>query len=196
MTLTDYLLNGALVALVLLQIRGRQLSAKAIVLPLVIVGYVATQYLHSIPTSGNDLELILAGTGAGLMLGTGAGLFTRVSRRPDGAVLAKAGAVAAVLWILGVGARMAFELYATHGGGLAVERFSVQHDITAATAWTAALVLMAIAEVVSRTGIIVARAYKLGLRPFGAAQLGAVETGGTAVPATSSSMIGAGDAHS
>lgn len=154
MTFSDYLIDITLISLVLLQIRGRRLTTRALLLPLGIVAYVATQYLKGIPTSGNDLLLIGVCVAVGLLLGTLSGRFTAVYPDRDGVPMAKAGAVAATLWILGTGGRLAFQVYASHGGGAAIERFSVAHSITAATAWTSALILMALCEVVARTGIL------------------------------------------
>lgn len=154
MSLTDYLLNAALVALVLLQIRGRRITARNLLLPLAVVGVVAVSYLHAIPTAGDDLMLALGGAAVGLLLGLGCGLATAVFRRADGTPIAKAGALAALLWVAGVGARMAFALYATHGGGPAIGRFSAAHHITSGQAWVACLILMALLEVVSRSGVL------------------------------------------
>jgi len=161
MTFTDYLLNGALIALVLFQVRGRRLTVRNLVLPFGVVAFAATQYLHGFPLNGNNLTLVLAGALAGALLGTGAGLATSVYRGTDGSAMSKAGLVAALLWILGVGARLAFELYSSHGGQGAIERFSVAHHITSAEAWVTALVLMALAEVVCRTAVIGVRFWKL-----------------------------------
>ena len=47
------------------------------------------------------------------------GKFTSVYADVDGVPMAKAGLIAAALWILGTGTRLAFQLYATHGGGVA-----------------------------------------------------------------------------
>jgi hypothetical protein len=123
MTLSDYLLNGTLVALVLLQIRGRRLHWHTLVLPVALVLYVGHQYLHAFPTAGNDLWLTLGGPALGLVLGLGSGLFTTIKRGTDGVLVAKAGVIAAGLWILGTGSRLAFEIYATHGGQGAIGRF-------------------------------------------------------------------------
>lgn len=161
MTVTDYLLNGALVALVVLQIRGRRMTTRMLLLPVVAVGIVAVDFLHSVPTAGNDLVLIMAGALCGLVLGTACGLATRVFRRTDGIPIAKAGAIAALLWVVGVGARVAFALYATHGGGDAIGRFGIAHQITSPEAWATCLVLMAIAEVVSRTAVLAAKQHRL-----------------------------------
>ena len=52
MTIFDYLLNIVLVALVVLQMRGRRLDRRGLVLPLVLVAWAASHYLHGIPTVG------------------------------------------------------------------------------------------------------------------------------------------------
>jgi hypothetical protein len=159
MTLNDYLIDIALIAVVLLQVRGRRLTTRSMLLPVLLVGLAAHSYLHSIPTAGNDLVLVIGCTAVGAILGGLCALATSLKRDGEGFVIAKAGFVAAALWILGVGTRFAFQLYASHGGGPALERFSASHDITSPAAWTAALVLMAIGEVLLRTGVIAWRAY-------------------------------------
>jgi hypothetical protein len=159
MTITDYILDIALIAIVVLQVRGRRLTPRSMLLPLGIVAWVVSHYLHGIPTAGNDLVLVAACTALGALLGAGSALFTSVRRDGDGFPVAKAGFVAGALWVAGVGARFAFQLYATHGGGAALGRFSAAHDITSGEAWVAALILMAMAEVVSRTAVLAWRAY-------------------------------------
>ena len=164
MTLTDYIIDLALIGVVLLQLRGRRLTPRTLLLPLALVGWAAESYLHSIPTAGNDLILIAACGAVGVALGTGAGRFTRVTTGPDGTPFAQAGAVAAVLWVLGVGFRFAFQEYATHGGGAAIARFSAHHAITTGQAWIAALVVMAIGEALARTAVLAGRGYGPSLR--------------------------------
>ena len=56
-----------------------------------------------------------------------------------------------MLWVLGIGFRLAFQEYATHGGASAIARFSAHHAITTGSAWVAAFVLMALGEVLART---------------------------------------------
>jgi hypothetical protein len=74
-------------------------------------------------------------------------------------VLVKAGVIAAALWVVGMGARMGFQLWSEHGGAASIARFSVTHQITSGQAWVAAFVLMALTEVVTRMGTIVYRGY-------------------------------------
>jgi hypothetical protein len=159
MTFSDYLIDITLIGLVLVQVKSRRLTVRALLLPIGIVAYVAFSYLKGIPTAGNDLFLVIGAAAIGATLGGLAGKFTAVTHRADG-IFAKAGLAAAGLWILGTGGRLAFQVWATHGGGPAITHFSATHGITSATAWTAALILMALSEVVVRTGVL---AWRSGL---------------------------------
>jgi hypothetical protein len=64
--------------------------------------------------------------------------------------------------VVGVGSRLAFQLYATHGGAPSIARFSAAHHITSGEAWVATLIVMALTEVVGRSAVLAARAWKLG----------------------------------
>ncbi len=158
MTLTDYAIDIALIALVILQVRGRRITGRTLLIPVILVGWAASSYLHGIPTAGNDLVLIIGATAIGVTLGALCAVFTTVRAGSDGFPVAKAGMLAAVLWVIGVGTRLAFQVYVTHGGEGAVERFSAAHSITTSEAWVAALILMAMGEVLARTGILALRA--------------------------------------
>lgn len=160
MNTTDYLINALLVLVVVRQIRGGRLDLTGLLLPVVLVGGAASYYLRSVPTAGNDLvlELVLAGSGA--VLGVLCGVATRLSRADDG-VYAKAGFVAAGLWILGMATRMGFVFATDHGAEASVADFSRTHQITSSQAWVAAFVLMALAEVVARLVVIRYRAHRL-----------------------------------
>jgi hypothetical protein len=160
MTTTDYLLSAALVLIVVRQLRGRRLAGASLYLPLAIVAYVAVNYLHGIPTAGNDLVLVSVCLAAGLVLGVLCGLYTLVYPDTGGVPYARATGIAAVLWVVGVSGRLAFAYFAEHGGGPSIARFSFHHALTP-QAWSTALVLMALAEVVSRTVVLVVRGRRL-----------------------------------
>jgi hypothetical protein len=70
----------------------------------------------------------------------------------------------------GVGARLAFAVAAGNGAGPAIARFSVAHHITGSAAWVAALVMMALADVLTRLVVIYLRGHRLaaGSAPAGA----------------------------
>jgi hypothetical protein len=158
MTTTDYIINFALIALVLLQIRGSRLDLLTALRPVILVAAAALYYLRGVPTSGNDLLLDVVLGGIGLVLGIACAATTRVWRAGDGFGYAKAGVVAAAFWIIGIGSRLGFEEFSTHGGASDIVSFSVAHDITSQNAWVAALVIMALAEVISRLAVLRLRA--------------------------------------
>ncbi|CAM3431901.1 DUF1453 domain-containing protein [Deinococcus saxicola] len=153
MSLTDLLISLALMALVVRQLGGRPLTALGLLWPVALVGWAAAEYLHTLPPPGSGLDFALLGMGIGLLLGVLCGALTRLSRRPDGVVIAQATALAAALWVIGVGSRLAFAFFAQQGGGPALARFSAAHHLSAA-AWTAALLFMALAEVLSRSAVL------------------------------------------
>jgi hypothetical protein len=161
MTTFEYALNLALVGPVVLQIRGIKLTAAALVVPVAMTAWAASQILHSIPTGGNDVALEVAFGCAGGVLGLLAGLATSV-RRDGAAALAKAGGVAALLWVVGIGARVGFSVWVQHGGAVDVRTFSLAHDITGGPVWGAGFVLMALTEVVCRTAVLYVKARRSG----------------------------------
>ncbi|MFJ9324582.1 hypothetical protein [Streptomyces globisporus] len=156
MDTTTWIIDIALILIVFRQLREGPLGPRSYLLPLAIVTFVGLSYLDTVPTDGNDLVLIGVLMGIGAALGIAGGVFTRM-RRLDGHILIKAGAVSAMLWILGMGARLGFQLWVDHGGAGTVARFSADHRITGSEAWVAALVLMALTEVVTRLATIYAR---------------------------------------
>lgn len=158
MPFTDYAINFALILLVLVQVRDRCMDLRSLVLPVVAVAAAAAYYLKGIPTAGNDVVLDLVLGTIGLILGAACALTTTVWRASDGVAHSKAGIAAAVLWVVGVGSRLGFEEFSTHGGSGSIIRFSIAHQITGAEAWVAALVIMALAEVLTRLAVLRVRA--------------------------------------
>ncbi|MGW9213481.1 hypothetical protein ACWGR4_41865 [Embleya sp. NPDC055664] len=175
MNTTDWITDILLVLIVFRQLREDRLDRKTFLIPLGIVAFVAWKYLHTIPTAGNDTVLIGVLMAIGAVLGVAGGVFTRI-RSAGGHLLIKAGAVSAVLWVLGMGARMGFQVWVDHGGADDVARFSLAHHITTEQAWVAALVLMALTEVVTRVATIFVRSRMVG----------SVRSAGTAARAASS----------
>ena len=161
MTATEYLLNIGLVGLVVLQIRGHKVTRARLLFPVVVTAWVASSFLHGVPTAGHDavLEATLAVSGASL--GLFAGLATAVTRQGAGA-FAKAGMIAAVLWVAGIGARAAFSLWIANGGRASVAGFSASHHITSGAAWAAGFILMAVLEVAVRTGVLYLKTLRTG----------------------------------
>lgn len=163
MTTFDYIFNALFVFLVLRQAYERRLDARSALLPLVIVLVVARQYVHSIPTAGNDLVLVGLLTVVGLGLGVLSGLATHVRVGDDGATYARIGWLAGALLIGGFCARMVFILAVDNGAEPAIRSFSIAHQIGAA-AWPVALVSMALCEVSARVLVLQVRRRQLAGR--------------------------------
>jgi hypothetical protein len=115
------------------------------------------------PADESDLILVIATVTIGACLGCASALATSVSPGTDGAPVAKAGTVAVILWILGTGSRLVFGIYATNGGAHTIGSVSKTLGITG-QAWAPALILMALAEVSSRYGILAVRALEVSRR--------------------------------
>jgi len=164
-TTSAYLINAILVLLVVRQIREHRMDLRGLAGPVLAVGAAAVFFLRSVPSGGNDVALELASVAAGAVMGCMSGLFTHLRRDGNGQVLGHAGWVSASLWVTGVGARMAFVFAATHGFGPAIGRFSVAHHITSAQAWAAALVMMALADVLTRLTMLLVRSRRLAALP-------------------------------
>lgn len=155
MSASDYIIDLLLIGLVLRQIRPRPLTPRSVLLPAVLLAFAGEQYLKGFPTAGNDLlmEVLLILVGA--VFGVVSGLATKVWRDPLSGIMAKAGIVAASTWVLGMGIRLAFDIWAnTRSGEASLVRFSVRHSITTANAYSTAFVLMAFAQVILRVGIL------------------------------------------
>ncbi len=156
-----YLINAILILMVIRQIREHPLDLRSLAVPVLAVGVAAVLFLHSVPLGGNDIALELACVAGGAAMGATGGLTTRLRLGADGRPLGRAGAVAAGMWVGGVGARLAFAVAASNGAGPAIASFSVAHHITGSAAWVAALVMMALADVLTRLAVIWRRGRRL-----------------------------------
>lgn len=161
MTTTDYLIDSALVLLVLFQIKERRLTTEALIRPLVIVSIAVVTYLHGIPTAGNDLVLIGVLAAVGLTIGIASGQTVLMRRGSAGEVLARSGWGSAFFWVLGMGSRFAFLIWINNGGAATIGHFSAQHSITGAEAWTVALLAMVVCEVCGRSLVQAVRRHQL-----------------------------------
>ena len=158
MTVFDYALDAALILLVVLQLRTGRFGFRAVGLPLVIAGIVGAMYLRSFPTGGGDVPLIATLTAVGAAIGIASGLTARVWRDSARGVLVKASILSAALWLVGMVGRAAFQLWADGSGQQEIGRLSMQWHLTGAAPWVDGLVLMALAQVVTRVVVLTVRA--------------------------------------
>jgi hypothetical protein len=166
MTLAELAINLALlVAVVFTQIGRRVVTRRRFTIPLIIVGVAALEYLRNVPTAGHDVPFYVIGAAAGAGFAFLASLFVRVEREPSGDIVARTGAMYAMIWLVVVGGRIAFAEAATHTSfGHTVGSFSRTESITGASAWQAMFVLMALAMVVTRVAVLGTRSAQLQLQ--------------------------------
>lgn len=157
MTAIDWVLPLLLVQSVVRQLRGKHLTLFSLLWPIGLVLWAAITYVGGFPPRTANLTLVVGCAVTGIVLGALAGHYTRVYRAPAGQLMVKSTAATIVFWTLGTIGRLAFALYATHGGGLTIARFSAANGLTLG-AWISALTLMALAEVVGRTAVLAPRA--------------------------------------
>jgi hypothetical protein len=153
MSTTDYVLAGAAMALVLWNMRSHALTDRRLVRPLIIAAAVCMTFLHGVPTSGADGVLV----GLGVLTGAACGLIGALATRlkvDHGEVIASATPLAYGVTVLAFGGRLAFAIAATNGLGPAIGRFSRSVGIHSEQAWVAALVLMAVADLVVRALVL------------------------------------------
>lgn len=162
MSLIQYLLNAALLVLVLGTNLGRRVATpRRLLFPVALVAVAAMVLLRSVPTAGNDVQLELAGVAAGVAAGALAGTVMSVER-----VGARAWTVAGVtyasIWVVAIGGRMLFAAAATGPFATGIGLYSMRHQITGADAWTAAFVLMALTMVLTRVAVTTLKLHRQG----------------------------------
>jgi hypothetical protein len=153
MSTTDYFLAGAAMALVLWNMRPHALTDRRLRRPLIIAAVVCMSFLHGVPTAGADGVLVALGILTGAACGLIGALTTRLEVEHD-EVIAAATPLAYAVTVTAFGGRLAFAVAATNGLGPAIGRFSQSVGIHSQEAWVAALVLMAVADLVVRALVL------------------------------------------
>ncbi len=160
MSVTDYVIDILLIAVIFRQVRARHLTPRSALLPLALLAVAGVVYLRPFTVGGNDVALIVVLTVIGLVLGAGSGLADKVWQGEQGSVISRATAVSVITWVLGMGFRFGFAYYSYHSGAHAVSTFSAHHDITGARIWTTAFVLMAFGQGLARIGVLQLRRHQ------------------------------------
>jgi hypothetical protein len=158
-----WIVNLAVLASVLgTDLGRREITKRRLLRPAIVAAVIVPMYLKHPATSGNGLVLELALGALGLMLGLAAAALLRTRRDPEtGTVSTQGGAAYAALWTAVVGARLTFSYGAQHWFNESLGRWMYQHAVTS-DALTDALVLMAIAMLLGRTGTLAARKATMG----------------------------------
>lgn len=156
MKLEDYIISLLLMASIVRQLRGRPVTWFGLAWPVGLVVYAGIEYMSGITNTGNNLLLVVICATIGALLGLACGRLSRVY--PENArTMVRSTGVAAVLWIAGVGTRLAFGLYAEHGGDATIIRFDTWAHVSGFATWTAALLLMSLLEVLGRSTQLIPR---------------------------------------
>ena len=135
----------------------REISKRRLLRPMIAAAVIVPMYLKHPQTAGTGLVLELTLAGLGLLLGLAAAALLRTDTEPGtGAVFTHGGAGYAALWTAVVGARLAFSYGAQHWFSESLGRWMYQHSVTV-DGLTDALVLMAIAMLLGRTGTLALR---------------------------------------
>ncbi|WP_194916739.1 hypothetical protein [Catenulispora rubra] len=153
-----WIVNIAVLASVLGTDLGRRKVGTARLLrPAIVAAVIVPLYVKHPATSGSGLVLELAAAALGLLLGLGAAALLKVHHDPkDNTVYTKAGASYAALWTAVIGARLLFVYGSNHWFTAQLGRWMFQHQISV-NALTDALVVMAIAMLLGRTGTLAAK---------------------------------------
>ena len=153
-----WIVNIVVLASVLGTDLGRRTVGTARLLrPAIAAAVIVPLYVKHPATSGSGLVLELAAAALGLLLGLGAVALLKVQHDPkDGTVYTRAGAPYAVLWTSVIGARLLFVYGSNHWFTEQLGRWMVQNQVSV-EALTDALVVMAIAMLLGRTGTLAAK---------------------------------------
>jgi hypothetical protein len=155
--------GGIFAAVMATQYGRRELTARALARPVVLVGVFGWIYLRHAPLSSNgDLAAYGVALALGLLFGTAATLVTRVERGTDGLVRTVTGPAFAAIWALAVVLRLGFiwavgnvEVVREHVGTF---MFSHQISLEAVAPF---FVIWALTMVISRVAVVAGRASAL-----------------------------------
>jgi len=159
MSATEIVMNLGILIVVILTAYGRRTwDARKLLIPLGIVAAVGYYYLPGAPTIGHDVAFDVVGIGAGILCGLIAAAFVRVEREEGGRVVIRAGIGYVAVWTIVVAGRLLFAWGTEHAWAGQIRAFSIANQITGADAYRTALVLMALAMVLTRAAATAARA--------------------------------------
>jgi hypothetical protein len=153
---------GLFVFVLATQLGRRQISARKLVMPLVLVGGIGAKYLVHLPAGSMSHLLELGGLAVGLLFGLASIAVVKVSADPaTGRPYTKAGWGYAAVWTVALAGRMAFAYGSTHWFTAPLAGFSAAHHV-AGTAYAAAFVLMVLTMIAVRSAAVAIRSHHAG----------------------------------
>jgi amino acid transporter len=149
-------------------------NRRRLVRPLLLAGGIGALVWEALPqNAGNGLPLVIAGGATGVVLGLLVSTLLRVKHDGGvGPVRTIGGAGYAAFWMTVVAARLLFSWGADHWFTGSLVRFMTEHRIPEA-ALTDALLVMALAMVVTRTAVLAGRVHAAQLESNQASHLAA-----------------------
>jgi hypothetical protein len=163
MNTADYITYiGLFVFVLATQLGHRQITARKLVMPLVLVGGIGAKYLVHLPAGSMSHLLELGGLVAGLAFGLASIALVKVSADPaTGRPTTTAGFGYAAVWSVALAARMAFAYGSTHWFAGPLAAFSAAHHAPG-TAYAAAFVLMVLTMIAVRSAVVAIRSHHAG----------------------------------
>ncbi|GAA1968855.1 hypothetical protein [Catenulispora subtropica] len=157
-----WIVNLVVLAAVLLTDLGfREVSGLRLLRPVIVAVVIVPLYLKHPQSDGTGLALEVGGAAVGALLGLYAASLMRFEdSRQSGRIHSRAGAGYAALWTAVIGARLAFAYAAQHWFPQQIGRWMAAHRVTVA-GLTDALLLMAVAMLLARTGAMASRRRQL-----------------------------------
>jgi hypothetical protein len=143
----------------------RKVTPLRLIRPFIAAGIVIPFFAKAVVTSGHGLLLEVAGVAAGAVVGAAAAACMRVRRdRQAGTVTSYAGAAYAAIWVLVSAARLFFDYGSNHLFSAQLVHWGITYQITLA-ALTDSLIFFSLAMLLTRTGVLAARARRARALP-------------------------------
>ena len=162
MSTSDWIINLAVFGVLMeADLGSRKIGWFRVLRPLLTSACIVALYLTSVPTAGHNLALQAVGVGVGVLLGLASHLFMSVRFDPEqgknGRGMSRAGIGYAAFWTVIFAARLVFIYGSEHWFSGSLGQFLIAHQLSV-TGLTDALIFMALAMALARSGLLAGRA--------------------------------------